>query len=72
MSQQKTNRELIDEIKRNIVDMKYDTFQIKNDLACIKNLIQAKREQEEVVVKVKKEQQTQTETEIATQKGWFW
>jgi len=66
MSQQKTNRELIDEIKRNIVDMKYDTFQIKNDLACIKNLIQSKRE-EEVIVKVKKE----TETEIATQKGWF-
>ncbi len=69
MSQQKTNRgELIDEIKRNIVDIKYDTFQIKNDLACIKSLIQAKREQEEVIVKVKKE----PDTEIATRNGWFW
>ncbi len=67
MSQQKTNKELIEDIKRNIVDMKHDTFQIKNDLACIKNLIQSKRE-EEVIVKVKKE----TETEIATRNGWFW
>ena len=66
MAQPKTNKEMIEEVKRSLIDIKYDTFQIKNDLACIKDLIQAKR-QEEVVVKVKKEEQT----EIATQKGWF-
>jgi len=60
------NNVLIQNDKKNINIKKLDIFTIKNDLMCIRELLERKIQQEEVVVKVKKKEVVETEST-----GWF-
>lgn len=60
------NNVLIQNIKTDINIMKQDIFTIKNDMKCIRDLLDLKIQEEEVVVKVKKKEIVETEST-----GWF-
>jgi len=60
------NNVLIQNIKTDINIMKQDIFTIKNDMKCIRDLLDRKIQEEEVVVKVKKKEIVETEST-----GWF-
>ena len=60
------NNVLIQNIKTDINIMKQDIFTIKNDMMCIRDLLDRKIQEEEVVVKVKKKEVVETEST-----GWF-
>eukprot|EP01051_Picozoa_sp_SAG22_P006653 SAG22_NODE_442_length_10476_cov_4.827792_10_plen_69_part_00 len=60
------NNVLIQNIKTDINIMKQDIFTIKNDMKCIRDLLDRKIQEEEVVVKVKKKEVVETEST-----GWF-
>jgi len=60
------NNALIQNIKTDINIMKQDIFTIKNDMKCIRDLLDRKIQEEEVVVKVKKKEVVETEST-----GWF-
>ncbi len=60
------NNVLIQNIKTDINIMKQDIFTIKNDMKCIRDLLDVKIQEEEVVVKVKKKEIVETEST-----GWF-
>ena len=61
------NNVLIQNIKTDINIMKHDIFTIKNDMKCIRDLLDRKIQEEEVVVKVKKKEVVETEST-----GWFY
>jgi len=61
------NNVLIQNIKTDINIMKQDIFTIKNDMKCIRDLLDRKIQEEEVVVKVKKKEVVETEST-----GWFY
>tara|TARA_R110000764_G_scaffold178280_1_gene264440 strand:- start:1304 stop:1510 length:207 start_codon:yes stop_codon:yes gene_type:complete len=60
------NNVLIQNIKTDINIMKQDIFTIKNDMKCIRDLLDIKIQEEEVVIKVKKKEIVETEST-----GWF-
>lgn len=60
------NNVLIQNIKTDINIMKQDIFTIKNDMKCIRDLLDRKIQEEEVIVKVKKKEIVETEST-----GWF-
>ncbi len=60
------NNALIQNVKTDINIMKQDIFTIKNDMKCIRDLLDRKIQEEEVVVKVKKKEVVETEST-----GWF-
>lgn len=60
------NNVLIQNIKTDINIMKQDIFTIKNDMKCIRDLLDLKIQEEEVIVKVKKKEIVETEST-----GWF-
>lgn len=60
------NNVLIQNIKTDINIMKQDIFTIKNDMKCIRDLLDRKIQEEEVVVKIKKKEVVETEST-----GWF-
>ena len=63
------NNVLIQNIKTDINIMKQDIFTIKNDMKCIRDLLDCKIQEEEVIVKVKKQESREVvETESS---GWF-
>mgnify|MGYP000191395867 FL=1 len=60
------NNVLIQNIKTDINIMKQDIFTIKNDMKCIRDLLDRKIQEEGVIVKVKKKEIVETEST-----GWF-
>ena len=63
------NNILIQNIKTDVNILKQDIFTIKNDMKCIRELLDRKIQEEEVIVKVKK--QENREVVETKSNGWF-
>jgi len=61
------NNALIQNVKTDINILKQDIFTIKNDLKCIRELLDRKIQQEEVVVNIKKQEVIESKSN-----GWFY
>jgi len=60
------NNALIQNVKTDINILKQDIFTIKNDMKCIRELLDRKIQQEEVVVNIKKQEVVESKSN-----GWF-
>ena len=60
------NNALIQNVKTDINILKQDIFTIKNDMKCIRELLDRKIQQEEVVVNIKKQEVIESKSN-----GWF-
>jgi hypothetical protein len=61
------NNALIQNVKTDINILKQDIFTIKNDMKCIRELLDRKIQQEEVVVNIKKQEVVESKSN-----GWFY
>ena len=61
------NNALIQNVKTDINILKQDIFTIKNDMKCIRELLDRKIQQEEVVVNIKKQEVIESKSN-----GWFY
>tara|TARA_R110000803_G_C11799407_1_gene299179 strand:+ start:134 stop:337 length:204 start_codon:yes stop_codon:yes gene_type:complete len=67
MEEKKSNNKLLLEVKNEIRDITNDVFIIRNELKCIKDLIDIRNKEREQVVVL-----NPTEKELYISKGWFW
>ena len=67
MEEKKSNNKLLLEVKNEIRDITNSVFIIRNELKCIKDLIDIRNKEREQVVVLNPSQK-----ELYASKGWFW